>query len=112
MFKIQTLLDDTIYNNIMHARTDATEAEVLDAAERSMVLDFAWELPNGMQTRVGKGGYTLSPEEQKRIFIARSFLKNTWSGSCLHLIAVTVSRLKLHIRYPCFHKHSHRHSSM
>ena len=71
------LFDDTIYNNIRCGRPSATEWEILDAAEKAQVLDFALELRDGMQTRTGEGGRGLSDGEKLRVSTARAFLKDT-----------------------------------
>ena len=70
------LFDDTIYNNIRFGRPDATEMEILDAAEKARVLDFALELREGVNTAIGEGGYRLSQGEKRRIGIARALLKD------------------------------------
>ncbi|MNE89286.1 hypothetical protein D3C80_1866840 [compost metagenome] len=41
-----------------------------------MVLDFAWEFPNGLDTFVDDERYPLSADQKKRINLARIFLKN------------------------------------
>ena len=76
VFQDVYLFDDTIYNNIHFGRPDATEGEVLDAAEKARVMDFAWEMPDGLKARVGEGGNQLSGGQKQRISIARALLKN------------------------------------
>ncbi|MVT09902.1 ABC transporter ATP-binding protein [Chitinophaga tropicalis] len=76
VFQEVYLFDDTIYNNIRFGRMDATEEEILDAAEKAQVLDFAWEMPGGLQSRVGEGGNMLSGGQKQRVSIARALLKN------------------------------------
>jgi ATP-binding cassette subfamily B protein len=76
VFRDVPIFDDSIYNNIRFGRSNATETEVLDAADKAMVLDFAWELPKGLHTRVGKGGGRLSIREKQCIGIARALLNN------------------------------------
>ena len=70
------LFNDTIYNNILLARPDATEAEVYAAARAAFAHDFIEELENGYQTRVGERGDRLSGGQKQRIAIARVFLKD------------------------------------
>ncbi|MDQ1096901.1 MULTISPECIES: ABC transporter ATP-binding protein [Chryseobacterium] len=76
VFQEVYLFDDTIYNNIKIGKPDATRQEILDAADRARVLDFVWELPEGMNTTVGEGGSRLSGGQKQRISIARALLKD------------------------------------
>ncbi|WP_160714841.1 ABC transporter ATP-binding protein [Chitinophaga solisilvae] len=76
VFQDVYLFDDTIYNNIRVGRMDATEEEVLAAAEKALVLDFAMEFPDGIHSRTGEGGNRLSGGQKQRISIARALLKN------------------------------------
>ena len=70
------LFAGTIYDNIRFARPEATDAEIETAARSASVTDFAAELPNGLDTKVGEGGYGLSGGQAQRVAIARAFLKN------------------------------------
>ncbi len=76
VFQDVYLFNDTIYNNIKIGNADATEEQILVAAEKARVLDFAFELPNGLHAMVGEGGCTLSGGEKQRISIARALLKD------------------------------------
>lgn len=76
VFQEVYLFDDTIYNNIKIGKPDASSEEIIEAAEKAMVLDFAWEFPNGMYTRVGEKGCMLSGGQKQRISIARALLKD------------------------------------
>ena len=76
VFQNVYLFNDTIYNNILMGRSDATESEVIEAAKKARCYDFIMALPNGFQTVVGEGGATLSGGEKQRISIARCILKN------------------------------------
>lgn len=70
------LFNDTIYNNILLAKPEATEEEVYAAARAAFAHDFITELENGYNTRVGERGDRLSGGQKQRIAIARVFLKN------------------------------------
>ena len=74
------LLEDTIYNNIKAARQDADIYEILDAAEKAEVLDFAWEFTMGMDTLIGKTGMSLSEAQKEKILKARILLAATISN--------------------------------
>lgn len=70
------LLDDTIRNNIAFSRPAATAQEVEGAARAAYVLDFAAELPQGLDTLVGDRGALLSGGQRQRIAIARALLRD------------------------------------
>jgi ATP-binding cassette subfamily C protein CydD len=70
------LFAGTIRENIRFARPAATDAEVIEAARQARVADFAAQLPDGLDTMVGEGGYGLSGGQGQRVAIARAFLKN------------------------------------
>ncbi len=70
------LFHDTIRENILFGRKDASEAEMVDAAKRAQCHDFIMAMPEGYDTVVGEGGSTLSGGEKQRISIARAILKN------------------------------------
>ena len=70
------LFDGTIFDNIAYGRPEATEAEVLSAAEAALVDDFAQRLPDGYRTSLGERGVALSGGERQRISIARALVRN------------------------------------
>jgi subfamily B ATP-binding cassette protein MsbA len=70
------LFDDTIRNNIAYSRPDATEAEIIAAAEAAAAHEFIVTLPGGYDTSVGEAGARLSGGQRQRIAIARAFLKD------------------------------------
>ncbi|WP_437920076.1 ABC transporter ATP-binding protein [Sphingobacterium sp. LRF_L2] len=76
VFQDVYLFDDSIYNNIKIGKPSATEVEIIEAAEKAQVLEFAWELPGGMHSLVGEGGCKLSGGQKQRISIARALLKD------------------------------------
>lgn len=76
VFQDVYLFNDTIYNNIRIGNPNATEEQILEVAEKAQVMNFAWELPNGLHAMVGEGGCTLSGGEKQRISIARAMLKD------------------------------------
>lgn len=70
------LFNDTIYNNLLIGKPDATEEEVYAAAQKAYAHDFIQKLPNGYQTMVGDRGDLLSGGQKQRIALARAFLKD------------------------------------
>jgi ABC-type multidrug transport system fused ATPase/permease subunit len=71
-----TLFAATIRENIAFGRPDATDEEVMAAAEAASAHDFIMELPEQYNTRVGERGVTLSGGQKQRIAIARAILKD------------------------------------
>ena len=70
------LFYDTIRANLLYARPDASESELVAAAKAANIHDFIHSLPEGYDTVVGERGYRLSGGERQRIAIARVILKN------------------------------------
>lgn len=66
----------TVLENIRYARPEATDAEVLAAAEAARCRDFIEALPEGFDTIVGDRGAKLSGGQRQRLAIARALLKN------------------------------------
>ncbi len=69
------LFHDTIKNNLLYAKSNATENEMWHALESAQIKEFISELPEKLNTVVGDRGYRLSGGEKQRIAIARVFLK-------------------------------------
>lgn len=70
------LFHDTIRKNLLYARPDASEAEMIAAAQAASIHDFILKLPAGYDTVVGERGYRLSGGEKQRLAIARVILKD------------------------------------
>jgi HlyB family type I secretion system ABC transporter len=70
------LFDGTIQENIALTNPDATNDEIITAAEIAAAHDFIMSLPNGYNTRVGERGSALSGGQRQRIAIARTVLQN------------------------------------
>jgi ATP-binding cassette subfamily B protein len=68
------LFDGSVRDNIAYGRTDATDAEVEDAACNAHAHDFIAQLPGGYETMVGERGLKLSGGQRQRLSIARAFL--------------------------------------
>lgn len=70
------LFADSIYNNLLLGKPDATREEVETALKRAAAYDFVMSLEDGWDTLVGERGGRLSGGQRQRIAIARAFLKN------------------------------------
>lgn len=70
------LFDDTIYNNILFSRPNATRKEVIDAIKFAQLDKIILKLPKKEQTVVGERGIKLSGGEKQRVSIARAILAN------------------------------------
>jgi ABC-type multidrug transport system fused ATPase/permease subunit len=70
------LFGGTVYDNILYARPDASQAEVEEAARMAHAHEFIKTLPKGYETVVGERGTQLSGGQRQRVAIARAFLKN------------------------------------
>lgn len=70
------LFSDSVKQNILMGKPDATEEEVIAAAKAANAHDFIMSLPEGYDTKVGERGVKLSGGQKQRVAIARVFLKN------------------------------------
>ncbi len=70
------LFDDTIRNNILFGRPDASDEEVQKAAEIAYAHEFIVRMPKGYDTPVGERGVKLSGGQRQRIAIARAVLRD------------------------------------
>lgn len=69
------LFNDTLRYNIRYGRVDASDDEVMKAAEMAQIGDFIRNTPEGMDAMVGERGLKLSGGEKQRVAIARTMLK-------------------------------------
>jgi ATP-binding cassette, subfamily B, bacterial len=70
------LFHASVRDNLLYARPDATEDELVAATTAAAMHDRVMELPEGYDTIVGERGYKLSGGEKQRIAIARVLLKD------------------------------------
>ena len=77
VFQDVYLFDDTLVANVRVGRSDASAAELDEAARLSGVDEIVARLPLGWDTRVGEGGRALSGGERQRVSIARALLKDS-----------------------------------
>ena len=76
VFQKVYLFNDTIYNNILFGKPDATKSDIIEAAKQAQCHDFIMSLPQGYQTVINEKGNNLSGGEKQRISIARAILKD------------------------------------
>lgn len=70
------LFNDTIKNNILIGKPDATDQEIIDALKIANAYEFVNDLPAGIETNIGDAGGKLSGGQKQRLSIARAVLKN------------------------------------
>jgi ATP-binding cassette subfamily B protein len=69
------LFHDTLRANLLYARPEAGEDEVLAALDQAQIGHLAGDLPDGLDTVIGERGYRLSGGEKQRVALARLMLK-------------------------------------
>ncbi len=69
-----TLFSGTIRENIAYGRPEASDEEVIHAAQAAQAHEFIVELPEGYDTEVGERGVGLSGGQKQRVAIARALL--------------------------------------
>lgn len=70
------LFNDSVYNNILMGKPDASREEVISAAKIANADAFISQLPEGYDTTIGDDGNKLSGGQKQRVSIARAVLKN------------------------------------
>jgi ATP-binding cassette, subfamily B, bacterial len=69
------LFHETIRSNLLYAKPDATEQQLIEALRAAQIMALIESLPDGLDTMVGDRGYRLSGGEKQRVAIARLLLK-------------------------------------
>jgi ATP-binding cassette, subfamily B, bacterial len=69
------LFHDTLRANLLYARPEASDEELMSALEQAQILPLVAALPDGLDTLVGERGYRLSGGEKQRVALARLILK-------------------------------------
>ena len=70
------LFNETLRDNLLLARPDATDSEIESALERAQLIEFVRHLPQGLDTPLGEQGLRLSGGERQRLAIARALLED------------------------------------
>jgi ATP-binding cassette subfamily B protein len=76
VFQEPMLFARSVRENLQVGRTDATDAEMMDALARAQALEFIERQADGLDTIIGERGRSLSGGERQRLSIARALLKN------------------------------------
>ena len=70
------LVSGSVMENLRYGNQEATDEEVIHAAEAANIHDFIVSLPAGYDTKVGQNGVSLSEGQRQRLSIARALVKN------------------------------------
>jgi len=70
------LFNDTVRNNVLLGKPDATDEEIIEALKIANAWEFVKDLPLKLETNIGDSGNKLSGGQKQRISIARAVLKN------------------------------------
>ena len=70
------LFDDTLYQNVIYGRPDASDEEVQNALKAANLWDFVQSQPDGWHMKIGNNGNQLSGGQRQRVSIARAILKD------------------------------------
>lgn len=70
------LFNDTIKNNLLLGKQDASDEEIIEALKVANAYEFVKDLPEGIHTNIGDSGNKLSGGQKQRLSIARAVLKN------------------------------------
>lgn len=76
VFQENELFSTSIRENVSYGKSNATEAEVINALKLANAYTFVKKLPKGIDSEVGERGIRLSGGQKQRIQIARAILKN------------------------------------
>jgi len=68
------LFNDSLANNIAYGKPDASKEQIITAAKKAHVMEFAEQLADGLDTNIGDNGALLSGGQRQRVAIARALL--------------------------------------
>ena len=77
VFQEHFLLSESIRDNMRFAREDATDEEIFEALETAGCMEYIDDLPEGIDTVLGRSGDTLSVGQQQRLSIARGLVRKS-----------------------------------
>ncbi|MBT8272024.1 MAG: ABC transporter ATP-binding protein/permease, partial [Bacteroidia bacterium] len=70
------LFNDSVKNNILLGKPEATDDEIIEALKVANAWEFVKDLPQGINTNIGDAGNKLSGGQKQRLSIARAVIKN------------------------------------
>ena len=70
------LFSGTLLQNIVFGEEKFSQKNLKKSLEVSNVNEFLGDIPNGLETKVGDGGYTLSGGQRQRVILARAIYRN------------------------------------
>ena len=76
VFQEHLLLSESIRSNMLLANPDASDSDIMSALETAGCMDFVEQLPDGIDTVLGRSGDTLSVGQQQRLSIARGLVRD------------------------------------
>lgn len=77
VFQEHMLLSESIRSNFLLVKSDATDAQINSACRTAGAMEFIEQLPNGLDTVLGRSGDTLSVGQQQRLSIARGMIRES-----------------------------------
>ena len=77
VFQEHMLLSESIRDNLLLANPEATQAQMLEACRIAGAMDFIEQMPDGIDSIIGRGGDTLSVGQKQRLSIARGIVRDT-----------------------------------
>jgi ABC-type multidrug transport system fused ATPase/permease subunit len=77
VFQETALFDMSVAENLRLAHPDASDDTVHDALRRAGAASFVTQLPDGIHTRLGRGGSKVSVGQRQRLSIARAFMRDS-----------------------------------
>mgnify|MGYP006259701857 FL=1 len=77
VFQEHMLMSGSIRDNLLLANPSATEADVVEACRLANAIEFIEQLPDGIDTHLGRSGDTLSVGQKQRLSIARGLIRKT-----------------------------------
>lgn len=67
----------TIRENLLFAKADATEEELIEVCKKAQIYDYIQSMPDKFESKIGEGGIMLSGGQRQRLAIARALLKDS-----------------------------------
>lgn len=71
------LFNMSVRENLLMAKPNATEAEIIEVCKKAKAWDFICDMPKGLDTLIGERGECISGGQRQRLALAQAFLKDT-----------------------------------